>query len=75
MARDHHANISVEDAIFRISVYIVKELEKVSIGVFGVRILLLDKLVETGKDFVINSSSVIEEGANNGLDAEDAFVV
>ena len=65
----------VEDSIVRISGYIIKELEKGSIGIFGGRILLLDKLVETDKEFVINNSSVIEEGANNVLYAEDAFIV
>ena len=51
------------------------ELEKGSIGIFGGRILLLAKLVDTNKEFLIKSLSLIEEGANNGLPAEDAFIV
>ena len=36
--------------------------------------MFLIKLVDTKKEFVINILSVIEEGSNNGLDAEYAFV-
>ena len=75
VASEHHATSLVEDDIVRISGYIAKELEKGSIGIFGGRSLLLANIVETNKEFVINSSSVIEEGARNGLEAEDVFVV
>ena len=70
-----HATILVDDAIIRISGYIINELDKGSIGIFGGISLFLDKIVDTNKEFFINSSSIIEEGAKNGLDAEDAFVV
>ena len=41
----------VEDAIVRISGYIVKELEKGSIGVFDGRSMLLAEIVKTDKEF------------------------
>ena len=59
MASEHHATSSVEDGIVRISGYIIKELEKGIVGVFGGRILLLADLVDTNKEFVINILSVI----------------
>ena len=59
MAREHHATSSVEDAIVRGSGYILEELEKGGINIFGGRRLLLAKLVETDKEFVINSLSVL----------------
>ena len=59
MAGYHHATSLLEDAIVRVSVYIIEESEKGSIGIFGVRSLLLAELVETNKEFVINSSSVV----------------
>ena len=52
MASKHHATSLVNDAIIRISGYIVKELEKGSISVFVGRSLLLEKLVETNMDFL-----------------------
>ena len=75
MASEHHSIRLVDDTIVRTSGYIIKELEKGSIGIFGGRSLLLAMLIENDKEFVINSLIVIEEGANNGLDAEDDFVV
>ena len=42
-----------------VSVYMIDELEKGSIGIFGGRSLFLYELVETDKEFVINSSSVV----------------
>ena len=55
VASEHHATSLVEDDIVRISGYIAKELEKGSIGIFGGRSLLLANIVETNKEFVINS--------------------
>ena len=59
VAREHHATNLVNGAIVSISDYIIKELEKESVGVFGGRSLLLADLVETYKGFVINGLSVI----------------
>ena len=59
MAREHHVTILVEDAIIRLSGYIIEELEKDSIGIFGGKRLLLADLVNTDKDFVINRSSLV----------------
>ena len=59
MAREHHVTILVEDAIIRLSGYIIEELEKDRIGIFGGKRLLLADLVNTDKDFVINRSSVV----------------
>ena len=75
VVRNHHSISLVEDAIVRIISYIIKELEKVRIGIFSGRSLLLAKIVGTKNEFVINSLRVMEEGDNNGLDEEDAFVV
>ena len=47
MDAEHHATILVEDAIVRVSGYIIEELEKGSICIFGGRSLLLEDLVET----------------------------
>ena len=55
MASDHHTTILVKDAIVRISGYIIKELEKGSVGVLCGRSLLLAKLVETDKEFLSTS--------------------
>ena len=59
MYSKHHATRSVKEAIIRISGYIIKELEKGSVGVFGGGSLLLANLVETNKEFVINSLRLI----------------
>ena len=59
MADKHHATSWVEDAIIRVSGYIIKELEKGSIDIFSGRSLLLDELVDTNKEFVINIASVV----------------
>ena len=75
MAGKHHATISIEDAIVMVSGYIIEELENGSIGIFGGISLLLAELVEISKEFFINSSSIVYEGTNNGLDAEDALGV
>ena len=55
MAGKYHATISIEDAIVRVSGYIIEELENGSIGIFGGISLLLAKLVEINKEFVIKS--------------------
>ena len=59
MAGEHHATSSVGDAIARISGYIIEELEKGSIVIFGGRSLLLNEIVDTNKNFFINISSVV----------------
>ena len=59
MAGKHHATISIEDAIVRVSGYIIEELENGRIGIFSGISLLLDKLVEINKEFVINRLSVV----------------
>ena len=59
MAGKHHATISIEDAIVRVSGYIIEELENGSIGIFSGISLLLADLVDINKEFVINSSSVV----------------
>ena len=59
MTGEHHANILIEYAIVRVSVYIIEELENGSIGIFGGRSLLLVEIVDTNKEFVINGSSVV----------------
>ena len=51
MASNHHDTSLVNDSIVRISGYIIKELEKGSVGVFGGRRLLLAELVDTYKEF------------------------
>ena len=51
----HHATSSIDDSIIRLSGYIIEELEKGIIVIFGGRSLLLSELVETNKEFVINS--------------------
>ena len=56
---EHHATSLVEDEIVRMSGYIIKELEKGSVGVFGGRILFLAELVDINKEFFIKISSVI----------------
>ena len=52
MSSNHLATILVKDDIVKISGHIIKELEKVSVGVFGGRGLLLSDLVETDKEFL-----------------------
>ena len=52
MASNNHATSSVKDSIVWISCYIIKEVEKVSVGVFGYGILLLSNLVEVYKKFL-----------------------
>ena len=52
MSSNHLATILVKDDIVKISGHIIKELEKVSVGVFGGRGLLLSDLVETEKEFL-----------------------
>ena len=59
MASEHHSTSSVKDAIVRISGYIIKELEKGSIDVFGGVSLLLAELFDTYKEIFIHSLSVI----------------
>ena len=59
MAGKHHATILIEDAIVRVSGYIIEELENGSIGIFSGISLLLADLVDINKEFVINSSSVV----------------
>ena len=59
MDGEHYATSSVEDAIVRVSGYIIEELEKSSIGIFGGRSLFLAELIETYKEFVINILSVV----------------
>ena len=59
MAGKHHAASSVEDAIVRVSGYIIEELEKGGIGIFGSRSLLLAELIDTDKEFVIDNLSVV----------------
>ena len=59
MDGEHHATSLVEDAIIRVSGYIIKELQKGSIGIFGGRSLLLEKIDDTDKEFFINRSSVV----------------
>ena len=51
MASKHNATILVDDSIVRISGYIINELDKGSIGIFGGISLLLDKIVDTDKEF------------------------
>ena len=75
MASEHHATSSLKDDIVRISGYIIKELEKGRVGVFCCGRLLLANIVDTNKDFVINSLRIIKEIAKNGLDEGDACVV
>ena len=55
----HHVASLVEGAVVKVSGYIIEELEKGNIGIFGGRSLLLAELVETDKDFVIDSSIVV----------------
>ena len=52
MSSNHLSTISVNNDIVKISGYIIKELEKGSVGVFGGRGLLLSDLVETEKEFL-----------------------
>ena len=59
VAGEHHSTSSVEDAIVRVSGYIIEELEKGSIGIFCGRSLLLAELVDTNNAFFINSWSVV----------------
>ena len=59
MTGEHHATCSVEDAIVRVSGYIIEESEKGSIGIFGGRSLLLAELVKTNKESVIDGSRVV----------------
>ena len=59
MASKHHATISIEDAIVRLSGYIIEELDNGRIGIFSGISLLLADLVDINKEFVINSSSVV----------------
>ena len=59
MDGEHHATSLVEDAIIRVSGYIIKELQKGSIGIFGGRSLLLEKIDDTDKEFFIDRSSVV----------------
>ena len=49
MSGKHHTTSSVEDDIIRVSGYIIEELEKSSIGIFGDRSFFFAKLVETNK--------------------------
>ena len=37
--------------------------------------MLLSDIVDTDKEFFINSSRIIEEGDNNEWDAEDVFII
>ena len=55
MAGENHVTSLVEDAIVRVSGYIIEELEEGSIGIFGGRCLLLAEIVDTNKESVINS--------------------
>ena len=41
MAGEHHATILIDDAIVRVSVYIIEELENGSICIFGGRSLIV----------------------------------
>ena len=75
MASKHHVTSLVEDAIIKVSVYIIEDLEKGSIVIFGGRSLFFANLVDTNKEVVINRSSVVWEGSNNVLNAEDALSV
>ena len=56
---EHHATISIEDAIVRVNGYIIEDLENGSIGIFSGRSLLLAELIDTNKEFVIKISILL----------------
>ena len=66
--KDHVAG-AVGNAISRIGVEVIKELEHVSVCVIGGQGLLLGKISEGYQDFVVDRLGIIADGSDKLLDA------
>ncbi len=71
---DHGAG-SISDTVAWICCDIVEELVDSCGGIFSSMCLLGADGTESGQEFVIYRSGIIEEGTNNALDAFDTLIV
>ena len=75
MGGEDHVAGAVEDAVFGVGSEVVEELDKFSIGEFGVCGLGGAKFAEGDKELVVDCATVIGEGAEDVLDVFEADVV
>ena len=71
---DHGAGL-VEDAVFGVGGEVVKELNEVGLGELGGCGLCGSKVSEGDEELFVYCTTIIQEGADNGLDSFDAVVV
>ena len=75
MRSKDHVTSTVCDAVMRIGGHVIKELVDGSRGGFGCSRLLAANSAESDKEFVVDCTSVVEEGTNNTLNPFGASII
>ena len=75
MGSEYHIAGAVDNAVVGVSSKVVTELAKVGIGEFGGCGLGGAKFDEDKEDIVVDCATIIEEGADDGLESFEAGVV
>ena len=75
MGSKDHVAVTIGDAVIMLGRVVVEELFDAGVGDLCVSSLLGDYFAEGVHEFVINRANIVEDGANDALDAFDFGVV